>query len=152
MPRPTARAAQQFSPPAAARETSPAVIEVGGAVVHVERSGADVQVTVSIGSESRLLRCAVASVMGWCADAALLLAASLEVGAGDEAELRTPMLVAHDRQCIAMKRRIRAGSSAISLLLTTSPDGSEAADSWSSGPAPVSAGNALVSALRDVAG
>lgn len=154
MPRPTAaRAGQQFGPPAPAQQTSPAVVEFGDATVRLERcDGGDVQLAVSIGGESRPLRFSASAVTRWCADARLLLGASLEVGARDEVELRTPMLVALDEQCIALVRRIGGGGSAISLLLTNSVEQIEGEGALRSGAAPMTAGDMLVAALRAAAG
>lgn len=128
------------------------MVAIGDATVQVERQDAgELLLTLSFGEDTRRLRVAASTVTHWCADAALLLGASLTVGGRDEAELRTPMLVALDEQCIAMSRRITASSSVVALIVSRSPEQIEGEGTRGSAPDSPSAAHALIAALRDAA-
>ncbi len=151
MPRPpTTSPSQQFGPPITRSAADAGQVQVGDAVVHVQRAGAEVEVAISAGDGQRLFRFDTAAVTRWCADGALLLSAALGVAARDEVELRTPMLVATDGQWIALSRHVAPTGSTIRLL--TAPLVDTTGLAWSSTAAATSAGEALIRALRDAAG
>lgn len=150
MPRPTTTpAGQQFSPPTKPSPVHSAATRFGEAAVQVDRAGADVVVGVSTSAERRILQFAASVVTGWCADGALLLGAPLHVDDGDELEIRTPMLVARDGQCLALVRRIRGAGSSLRLLVATSAE--PGATSWSPPAVSLDAGHTFVQLLRAVA-
>lgn len=151
MPRPTtSRPKHELAAPPPREAGTIADLELGGARIEVAAEPpADVELAIATKAEGRRLRFDAASVARWCADASLLLDASLDVAARDEVELRTPMLVAIDGECLALTRRITDAGSTVTLRVATAAE--HYALAWSSAAAYPEAARALVDALARAA-
>ncbi len=155
MPRPTSA---RPSPPfhagtdADRRSREIASIDVGSATIEIDRDAADcVAITVSVGDHAFFSIFDAAKVTRWCEETSLMLATALNVAAGDELTVRSPMLVAQHQGCVAMGRRIADGQSVLSLHFASSPDDLLRGAALDSGPASAQQANAFLAALRKAA-
>jgi len=99
-----------------------AALRVGAAEVLLAVVGTEVVARFELaGRDVEPLALQGSDVTHWCSETSVLLEVTLEVAAGDEVSVRSPMLVGSGNLCMSLTRRITSSASELVVSVATSP-------------------------------
>ena len=99
-----------------------AALRVGAAEVLVGVGGTAVVARFEVGEEHvEPLAFQGSDVTHWCSETSVLMEVTLDVAAGDEVSVRSPMLVGSGDRCLSLTRRIMSTGSELVVSVATSP-------------------------------
>jgi hypothetical protein len=129
-----------------------ATVALGSAVVEIDvKVGQTVGIRTVRGDTALSVVASASDVSRWCAETSALIDFTVGVAAGDESQVRGPMLVADSLECAALVKRMTVSGSEFRIILARSPTDMAAGSLVTSLAAGGDDVRAFVAALRGAA-